>query len=64
MGSPNEHEKIWTIQKELNFPKTVYGVNRESDRETNMPDVTQMLAKYMGTHKNDEIIDENKNERR
>jgi carbonic anhydrase/acetyltransferase-like protein (isoleucine patch superfamily) len=55
--SPNEHEKIWALQKELNFPETVYGVDRKPDNETNMPQVTQMLAKYMGTHKNDEIIE-------
>jgi hypothetical protein len=54
---PNEHEKIWAIQKELDFPKTVYGVNRKSNGESNMPEVIQMLAKYMGAHKNDEIIE-------
>jgi carbonic anhydrase/acetyltransferase-like protein (isoleucine patch superfamily) len=38
--SPDQHEKIWAVQKPLNFPKTVYGVDlaryddhpRERDR--------------------------------
>jgi len=43
--SPNEHERIWSIQKPLNFPKTAYGVDRPPEGETVMPEITKRLAK-------------------
>jgi len=29
--SPDQHEQIWNVQKELDFPRYVFGVDRNSD---------------------------------
>ncbi len=38
---PDEHDQIWRIQQELDFPGTVYGVNRSSDGTIDMREVTK-----------------------
>src|SRR5437868_4675465 len=48
---PSEHEKIWEIQKELNFPLTVYGFERS---EASMVNITRRLSESLGSHANDE----------
>jgi carbonic anhydrase/acetyltransferase-like protein (isoleucine patch superfamily) len=53
---PHEHEKIWTIQKPLNFPKYVYGVDRPPEGQTNMPEITKRYSRIFIKHKDDEII--------
>lgn len=50
--SPDQHEKIWEIQKSLNFPLTVYGFKRE---EANMIKITRRLSERLGEHKDDQI---------
>jgi carbonic anhydrase/acetyltransferase-like protein (isoleucine patch superfamily) len=49
---PNEHEKIWEIQKPLNFPLTVYGFERA---EADMIKITRRLSERLGEHKDDQI---------
>lgn len=49
---PNEHEKIWEIQKPLNFPLTVYGLDRA---EADMVKITQRLSEALGSHADDQI---------
>jgi carbonic anhydrase/acetyltransferase-like protein (isoleucine patch superfamily) len=39
---PSEHDQIWQIQKELDFPGTVYGVNRGVNGLVDMKDVTRL----------------------
>lgn len=51
--SPDEHEKIWEIQKPLNFPLTVYGFERA---EADMVKITRRLSESLGGHYNDEIL--------
>lgn len=51
---PNEHEKIWEIQKPLNFPLTVYGFDRS---EADMVKITRRLSEALGAHAHDEIIE-------
>ena len=50
---PDEHEKIWEVQKSLNFPLTVYGFNRS---EANMVKITRRLIDVLGSHFDDTII--------
>lgn len=49
---PNEHETIWSIQEPLNFPKTVFGLDRPAPGDTIMPEAmsryTASLGKYHG----------------
>ena len=47
---PNEHEKIWAIQKPLNFPLEVYGFERSADL---MIKVTERMSDFLGSHLDD-----------
>ena len=47
---PTEHERIWEIQKPLNFPLTVYGFDRA---EADMVKVTRRLSEALGSHAHD-----------
>ena len=51
--SPDRHEEIWEVQKPLNFPLTVYGIDRP---EATMQKITRRLAENLGTHIDDEIL--------
>ena len=53
---PNEHEKIWAIQKPLNFPMEAYGVARASDGSVDMKEITRRLADSAGKHRRDTAI--------
>jgi len=53
---PEEHEKIWEIQKPLNFPKSVYGIERSTALETMMPAVTKQYSRWLAAHKDDVLI--------
>lgn len=48
---PSEHERIWEIQKPLNFPLTVYGLDRS---EATMEKITRRLSEALGSHAGDE----------
>lgn len=48
---PNEHERIWAIQQPLNFPLTVYGLDRS---EADMVKITRRLSAALGSHLDDE----------
>ena len=50
--SPDEHEQIWETQKPLNFPLTVYGLDRS---EVTMEKITRRLSEALGSHAADEI---------
>ena len=48
---PDQHERIWEIQKPLNFPLTVYGLARE---EADMVKITRRRAANLASHREDE----------
>jgi carbonic anhydrase/acetyltransferase-like protein (isoleucine patch superfamily) len=48
---PSEHERIWEIQKPLNFPRTVYGFERS---DATMKKITRRLSDALGSHASDE----------
>ena len=50
---PNEHDRIWAIQKPLNFPLTVYGFDRD---EADMVKITRGVAEALAGHRDDEIV--------
>lgn len=50
MFAPHEHDKIWEVQKTLNFPLTVYGFDRD---EADMVKITQRLSQSLASHKDD-----------
>jgi hypothetical protein len=47
---PDQHEAIWAIQSPLDFPLTVYGVDRP---DANMITITRRLAESLGSHRED-----------
>ncbi len=49
---PDQHERIWAIQRELDFSGTVYGVSRD----TSMADLMALQSDYYGAHVDDTII--------
>jgi carbonic anhydrase/acetyltransferase-like protein (isoleucine patch superfamily) len=48
---PDDHEQIWELQKPLNFPLTVYGLERS---EVTMEKITRRLSEALGSHASDE----------
>jgi carbonic anhydrase/acetyltransferase-like protein (isoleucine patch superfamily) len=44
---PDAHDEIWTIQKTLDFPKTVFGVERPAPGESLMPQVMPRYARAL-----------------
>lgn len=53
---PEAHERIWAIQKPLDFPGTVFGVARPGEGETMMPDVMPRYAAFLRRHMDDETV--------
>ncbi|EKQ52672.1 MULTISPECIES: gamma carbonic anhydrase family protein [unclassified Clostridium] len=54
-----KHDDIWAIQKPLDFPKYVYGVDRKITEESIMPEVMNMMTTTLKTHKDDVILENN-----
>ncbi|MDY6876173.1 MAG: gamma carbonic anhydrase family protein [Chloroflexota bacterium] len=55
---PEEHERIWAIQEPLDFPRTVFGLERAPAGETIMPELTRRYARALGRHREDQVLDE------
>lgn len=51
---PEAHEALWEVQRELDFPGTVFGVSRE---ELSMEAVTSRYAELFGRHRDDLLLD-------
>jgi carbonic anhydrase/acetyltransferase-like protein (isoleucine patch superfamily) len=51
---PGEHEAIWAVQRELDFPRTVYGLQRDVDGRVDMGELTGRLIESFETHRTDE----------
>jgi carbonic anhydrase/acetyltransferase-like protein (isoleucine patch superfamily) len=57
---PDEHERIWKIQKPLNFPLTVYGMERA---EATMEKITRRLSEVLRSHASDETNSQHSSEK-
>ncbi|TPQ21950.1 gamma carbonic anhydrase family protein [Streptomyces sporangiiformans] len=51
---PDRHDELWEVQRELDFPGTVYGV----PRGTPMREIMARQADYFGAHLGDQPLDE------
>ena len=51
--SPDQHEALWRVQADLDFPGTVYGVPRGTPMRT----IMARQAEFYGAHRDDQIID-------
>jgi carbonic anhydrase/acetyltransferase-like protein (isoleucine patch superfamily) len=55
---PDRHDEIWAVQKPLDFPKTVFGVDRPPPGETIMPQIMQRYARALARHRDDVAVDD------
>lgn len=56
---PERHEEIWAIQRTLDFPGYVFGVERPAPGGTFMPEVMPRYAAALGTwHAADRVLDD------
>ena len=49
---PGEHERIWELQEPLDFPGTVFGVER-GPSGTMMPEMLRRYTRALGAHRED-----------
>ncbi|MER8006942.1 gamma carbonic anhydrase family protein [Streptomyces sp. NPDC094149] len=52
--APEQHEELWQVQRELDFPGTVYGV----PRGTPMRDIMTRQSAFYGAHLDDRLLEE------
>jgi enamine deaminase RidA (YjgF/YER057c/UK114 family)/carbonic anhydrase/acetyltransferase-like protein (isoleucine patch superfamily) len=52
---PGDHERIWSIQRELDFPGTAFGLPRAPAREL-LPAATARYAETFGRHREDRVL--------
>ncbi|HEX4260694.1 MAG TPA: hypothetical protein VHY76_06305, partial [Acetobacteraceae bacterium] len=51
-------DAIWAVQKPLDFPRAVFGVERPPEGETMMPEVMPRYARALaGRHATDRMVD-------
>ncbi|MCE0496100.1 gamma carbonic anhydrase family protein [Vibrio salinus] len=48
-----QHDEIWEVQKPLNFPLEVYGLDRS---EASMKNITRKLSEKLGTHRDTDVV--------
>jgi gamma-carbonic anhydrase len=51
---PDDHEELWAIQRTLDFPRTVFGMERH---EATMERVSARYAERFGRHRDDRVLD-------
>jgi carbonic anhydrase/acetyltransferase-like protein (isoleucine patch superfamily) len=51
--APDQHDQLWQVQSELDFPGTVYGM----PRGTSMRTIMSRQVEFYGAHDDDQIID-------
>ena len=55
---PDKHKEIWSIQKPLNFPKTVYGVDRPiSGEPNNMIEICKVMSDRLKSHFQNKVLE-------
>ncbi|HEX9235636.1 MAG TPA: gamma carbonic anhydrase family protein [Actinomycetota bacterium] len=55
---PSDHDRIWAVQKPLDFPGEVFGVERGSDPAALNEAITERYARALGRHADDVILDQ------
>jgi carbonic anhydrase/acetyltransferase-like protein (isoleucine patch superfamily) len=54
---PHEHDRIWAVQRELHFPRVVFGLDRAPEGQTIMPELTRRYAAFLRRHRDDVLLD-------
>ena len=53
---PGQHERLWEVQRELDFPGYVFGLPRAAEGQTTMPELTRRYSRALGHHQHDQAI--------
>jgi carbonic anhydrase/acetyltransferase-like protein (isoleucine patch superfamily) len=53
---PDRHEEIWAIQKTLEFPKVIFGIDRPPAGETRMPEMMVRYNRALARHGEDRLL--------
>jgi carbonic anhydrase/acetyltransferase-like protein (isoleucine patch superfamily) len=53
---PGEHDAIWEVQKELDFPGHVFGMSRPPAGASLMPEISERFGRALGRHRDDRIL--------
>lgn len=53
---PEQHERIWAIQKKMEFARTVFGLERAPEGQTIMPEMTRRYGRALARHKDDKVV--------
>jgi gamma-carbonic anhydrase len=51
--SPDRHDALWEVQRDLDFPGTVYGVSRDTPMRT----IMARQVEFYGAHRTDRVVD-------
>jgi carbonic anhydrase/acetyltransferase-like protein (isoleucine patch superfamily) len=51
---PDAHERLWPVQRAMDFPRTVFGIARD---ELTMEKVARAYAERFGRHRGDRVIE-------
>jgi carbonic anhydrase/acetyltransferase-like protein (isoleucine patch superfamily) len=51
---PEAHDRLWPIQEQMDFPGTVFGIERE---EATMENVARRYAERFGRHRDDRVLE-------
>jgi carbonic anhydrase/acetyltransferase-like protein (isoleucine patch superfamily) len=52
---PNDHDAIWAIQQQLDFPGEVFGVERAPDM---MTEIMNRYTRYLARHRDDRVVED------
>lgn len=50
---PDQHERIWSLQKPLDFPHYVFGISRPAEGESLMKRVMPRYSRFLNRHRGD-----------
>lgn len=53
---PESHDRIWEVQRTLDFPGTVFGLVRPSPGTSYMKELTARYARALGAHRDDKVV--------
>jgi carbonic anhydrase/acetyltransferase-like protein (isoleucine patch superfamily) len=53
---PGDHEAIWAVQRELDFPGYVFGLDRPGDGESILPGISERFGRALDRHRTDQPI--------
>ncbi|MFE1902691.1 gamma carbonic anhydrase family protein [Streptomyces gardneri] len=53
---PNDHGEIWKVQRALDFPGYVFGLERPAEGESLMPAVSERYGRALARHREDRVL--------